>query len=190
MEKAYLIDLILLKKFQRISDWVQDHLGHNNFAIAKFLRAAMAVALLLREVISFRKGMDGTEIIIVACSAAIIIKMKFIAHNAEQVLKTKNELMNPVVNQYAVARIIIQFVALAAFGYLLVYLYYIVNQPFMIVDKWYDEWKELFWNFFGVLIFPVAYFSSCTPRPYKTSKNRKHIERSKLTQTVASVLIK
>jgi hypothetical protein len=190
MEKGYLIDFILLKKFQKMSDWIQGHVGHDNFAIAKLLRFIMVVALLLREVISFSKGIEATEIIVAASSTIIILKMRFIARNAEQVLKEKNGLMNPVANQYAAARIVVQFVSLAAFGFLVVHLFYTLSQTFVSPERWYVEGKELLWYFFGVLIFPVVYFSSCTPRPYNTSKARKFIQNNKLRQSVAPVMAK
>jgi len=173
MNKGYLIDLAFLNKFQKLSDWIQGYLGWNNFAVAKFLRILMWISLLMREFVSFRDGIDSMEVVIIICSITVIMKMEFMAHKAERSLKNKNGLMNPAVNQYANARIIMQFVALAAFGFLIIHLYYIFSPSLTAVEKPYHDWKELLWDIFGVLIFPVSYFSSCTPKPYNPRKERK-----------------
>jgi len=187
MKKGYLVDLLLLNKFQKIADLVQNHFGYNNFAIAKLLRMAMVLALALRVMISFLSGIDSGDIIIIASSVMVLIKMEAIANNAKKSLRNSEGLMNPVVGQYAGTRIIIQFVALAAFGFLVIHLYYILNPSFTTFDKQLNDWKELCWDVFGILLFPVAYFSSCTPKPYDPSKARGY---KRLQERVASLPLK
>lgn len=177
MKKGYSLDLILLGKFQRISDWVQEYFGYNNFAIAKFLRIAMIISFIIREVLSFMKGMESSEIVVMACSVMIIIKMEFISRRAQQSLENNPAFKNPVVSEYAITRVLIQFVGVAAFGFLIKHLYYILN-PSLNYTEQYIQCKEFFWDIFGMLMFFVAYFSSCTPKPYKPSKARKFIEKT------------
>ena len=188
MKKGYSIDSLLLEKFQKASDWAQDYFGYNNFAIAKFLRIVMVIAFMLREAISLFRGIDSSEITIIICSVMIIVKMESISRKAEQDLKNKSGLMNNAVSEYAVTRIIMQLVAIAAFGFFIKHLYYILNPSVIGIQKQYGEWKELFWDTFGMLMFFVAYFSSCTPKPYKPSKARKLIEdaNNRVMQSMAT----
>ena len=171
------MDLILLGKFQKISNWVQEHFGYNNFVIAKFLRIAMIISFIIRESLSFIKGIESTEIVIMACSVMIIIKIEFILRRAQQSSENNPAFKNPVVSEYAVTRVLIQFVGVAAFGFLIKHLYYILN-PSLNYTEQYNQCKEFFWDLFGILMFFVAYFSSCTPNPYKPSKARKFIEKT------------
>ncbi len=188
MKSGYSFDSILLGKFQKASDWVQDLLGYNNFAIAGFLRIAMIISLVIREVLSFIKGIDASEIVVAACSVMVIIKMESILRRAQQGVKNNPAFKNPVVSEYVVTRVLIQFVGIVAFGFLLKHLYYIVNPSVNYTDQ-FDHCKEFFWNLFGVLMFFVAYFSSCTPKPYKTSKVRKLMEQGndRMSQSVATL---
>lgn len=146
----------------------------------------MIISFVLREVISFLNGLDSMEIVIIACSATVIVKMEFLSHKAEQGLKNRYGLINPAVSEYAITRIMMQFVSVAAFGFLMKHLYYVLT-PSVVIDKQFDEWKELFWDVFGILIFFVAYFSSCTPKPYKPNKARKLIESNKITLSTATL---
>lgn len=175
MESGYSIDLFLLQKFQNVSDWMQDYLGFNNFAIAKLLKIAMIMSFLLREALSFINGVDNSEIIVLISSLVIIVKIEFLSTKAEQSVKNKHGIINPAVIEYAATRIIMQFVAIAAFGFLIKHLCYILTPSVTVITQ-FNEWKELFWDIFGMLIFFVTYFSSCTPKPYKPSKARKFIE--------------
>ena len=188
MKSGYSIDLVLLCKFQKASDWMQDRLGYNNFAIAGFLRIAMIVSLAIREVLSFIEGIDASEIVVAACSVMVIIKMESILRRAQQGVKNNPAFKNPVVSEYAVTRVLMQFVGVVAFGFLLKHLYYIVN-PSVNYAEQFDHCKEFFWNLFGVLMFFVAYFSSCTPKPYKTSKAKKLIEEAsdRIRQSAATL---
>jgi lysylphosphatidylglycerol synthetase-like protein (DUF2156 family) len=188
MKSGYSIDLVLLGKFQKASDWMQDCLGYNNFVIAGFLRIAMIVSLAIREVLSFIKGIDASEIVVAACSVMVIIKMESILRRAQQRVKNNPAFKNPVVSEYAVTRVLMQFVGVVAFGFLLKHLYYIVN-PSVNYAEQFDHCKEFFWNLFGVLMFFVAYFSSCTPKPYKTSKAKKLIEEAndRIRQSAATL---
>ncbi len=169
-------DLILLGKFQKASDWMQDYFGYNNFNIARFLRIAMIISFLIREVLSFFNGIKTTEIIVIICSVIIIIKMEFILRRAQQSVKKNPSFINPVVSEYAVTRLIMQFIGMAAFGLLIKNLYYIINSPVSLAGQ-YDQWKEFFWDLFGTLMFFVAYFGSCTPKPYEPCKVKKFIEQ-------------
>ncbi|MDE3185367.1 MAG: hypothetical protein KGM16_18285 [Bacteroidota bacterium] len=177
MKSGSSVDLILLNKFQKVSDWMQDNFGYNNFAIARFLRIAMIISFVIREVLSFLKGIDSSEIIVMACSIMVIIKMDFILRRAQQSLQNNPAFKNPIVSEYAVTRILIQFVGVAAFGFLIKHLYYIVNPSINYADQ-LDQCKDFFWDLFGTLMFLVAYFSSCTPKPYKTSKAKKLLEQT------------
>jgi ABC-type multidrug transport system fused ATPase/permease subunit len=177
MKTGYSIDLILLGKFQKISNWAQEHFGYNNFVLARFLRIVMIIAFIIREALSFIKGIDSTEIVVMVCSVMIIVKMDLISRRAQQSLENNPTFKNPVVSEYAVSRVLIQFVGMAAFGFLIKHLYYIINPSVNYMDQ-YDQCKEFFWDFFGMLMFFVAYFSSCTPNPYKPSKARKFIEKT------------
>jgi hypothetical protein len=166
------VDLILLNKFQKASDWMQDNLGYNNFAIARCLRIAMIISFIIREILSILKGIDSSEIIVMACSIMVIIKMDFILRRAQHSLQNNPAFKNPVVSEYAVTRIMIQFVGIAAFGFLIKHLYYIVNPSVNYTEQ----------------LFFVAYFSSCTPKPYKTSKAKKLLEQAseRLMQSAAT----
>ena len=177
MKSGSSVDLILLNKFQKVSDWMQDNFGYNNFAIARFLRIAMIISFVIREVLSFLKGIDSSEIIVMACSIMVIIKMDFILRRAQHSLQNNPAFKNPIVSEYAVTRILIQFVGVAAFGFLIKHLYYIVNPSINYADQ-LDQCKDFFWDLFGTLMFLVAYFSSCTPKPYKTSKAKKLLEQT------------
>jgi len=177
MKTGYCIDLILLGKFQKISDWVQEHFGYNNFAIAKFLRIAMIISLIIREALSFIKGIESGEIVVMACSVMIIVKMEYILRRAQQGLENNPAFKNPVVSEYAITRVLIQFVGVAAFGFLIKHLYNILDSSLNYTEQ-YNQCKEFFWDLFGMLMFFVAYFSSCTPKPYKPSKARKLIEKT------------
>ena len=177
MKTGSSVDLIILNKFQKVSDWTQDNFGYNNFIIARFLRIAMIISFVIREVLSFLKGIDSSEIIVMACSIIVIIKMDFILRRAQHSLQNNPAFKNPVVSEYAVTRILIQFVGVAAFGFLIKHLYYIVNPSVNYTDQ-FDQCKDFFWDLFGTLLFFVAYFSSCTPKPYKTSKAKKLLEQT------------
>lgn len=187
MKTGSSVDSILLNKFQKASDWMQDNLGYNNFAIARCLRIAMIISFIIREILSLLKGIDSSEIIVMACSIIVIIKMDFILRRAQHSLQNNPAFKNPVVSEYAVTRIMIQFVGIAAFGFLIKHLYYIVN-PSVNYTEQLDQCKEFFWDLFGILMFFVAYFSSCTPKPYKTSKAKKLLEQAseRLIQNAAT----
>src|SRR5476651_203899 len=108
MKKGNSVDIILLRKFQKASDWMQDHFGYNNFDIAKFLRIAMIISFVIREVFSFFNGVEVSEIIVIACSVIVIIKMELISHRAQQSVKNNPAFINPVVSEYAVTRLMMQ----------------------------------------------------------------------------------
>jgi hypothetical protein len=177
MKAGFSIDLVLLSKFQKLSDWVQDHVGYNNFAIARGLRVAMIIALAVREVLSFLKGIDPAELVVIASSVMVMFKISSMSYRAQQSLKNNPEFKNPVVSEFAVTRVLIQFVGIAAFGFLLNHLYHIIN-PSVNYGEQFDQCKEFFWDLFGTLMFFATYFSSCTPKPYKPSKARKLIEKA------------
>ena len=177
MKTGNSIDIILLRKFQKASDWMQDHLGYNNFDIARFLRIVMIISFIIREILSFSKGIDGSEIIVIICSLIIIIKTELILYRAQQSVKSNPAFVNPAASEYAVTRLMMQFVGAAAFGLLVKHLYYIINPPVNLTEQYY-QWKEFFWDLFGTLMFFVAYFSSCTPKPYKPGKVKKFIEQT------------
>lgn len=172
MKTGTSVDLILLNKFQKASDWMQDNFGYDNFTIARFLRIAMIISFVIREVLSFVKGIDSSEIIVMACSVMIIIKIELILKRAQNTSQNNPTFKNPIVNEYVFARILIQFVGIAAFGFLIKHLYYIITPSVNYTEQYY-QCKEFFWDLFGILMFFVAYFSSCTPKPYKTSKVKK-----------------
>lgn len=172
---TYFVDSYLLNKFQSISDWMQDTVGINNFTIAKLLRFIMVISFAFREVFAFIDGTNKTEFIVIASSVMIIVKMEILSRKAEQSIKNKHGLINPVVSEYATTRMLMQLVAFVAFGFFIKHLFYIVN-PSVNIKELYNQWKELFWDVFGITILFVAYFSSCTPKPYKPSKSRKLIE--------------
>ncbi len=191
MKAGNSIDIIVLGKFQKASDWMQDYFGFDNFNIAKFLRIAMIISFTIREVLSFRNGTDISEIIVIACSASVLIKMELILYQAQQSLKKNPSFMNPVVNDYSVTRVMMLFIGLIAFGLLIKHLYYIINPSISLTEQYY-EWREFFWDLFGLLMFFVAYFGSCTPKPYKPSKAKNLIEQitNGIRQRVASPLPK
>jgi hypothetical protein len=190
MKAGNSIDLILLGKFQKASDWMQDNFGYTNFDIARFLRIAMIISFIIREVLSFLKGIDVSEVIVMVCSLMVIVKTELILSRAQQSIQKNPAFINPVVSEYAITRLIMQLVGMAAFGLLLKHLYYILN-PSVIVTEQYYQWKEFFWDIFGMLMFFVSYFSSCTPKPYKPSKAKKLIEQTvdRLRQSVASPML-
>jgi hypothetical protein len=190
MKAGNSIDLILLGKFQKASDWMQDNFGYTNFDIARFLRIAMIISFIIREVLSFLKGIDVSEVIVMVCSLMVIVKTELILSRAQQSVQKNPAFINPVVSEYAITRLIMQLVGMAAFGLLLKHLYYILN-PSVIVTEQYYQWKEFFWDIFGMLMFFVSYFSSCTPKPYKPSKAKKLIEQTvdRLRQSVASPML-
>jgi hypothetical protein len=183
-------DLILLGKFQKASDWMQDYFGYNNFNIARFLRIVMIISFFIREVLSFLNGIKATEIIVITCSVMIVIKIELILNRAQQSVRKNPSFINPVVSEYAITRLIMQFIGMAAFGLLIKNLYYIINSPVSLAGQQYDLWKEFFWDLFGTLMFFVAYFGSCTPKPYKPGKVKKFIEQitDGISQRVAAPL--
>ncbi len=191
MKAGNSIDLIVLGKFQKASDWMQDYFGFNNFNVAKFLRIAMIISLIIREVLVFRNGIDASEIIVIACSASILIKIELILYRAQQSLKKNPSFMNPIVNDYSVTRVMMQFIGLVTFGLLVKHLYYIINPSVSLTEEYY-QWREFFWDLFGLLMFFVAYFGSCTPKPYKPSKAKKLIEQitNGIRQRIAAPLPK
>ncbi len=186
MKSGYSIDLLLLKRFQSASDWTQDHFGYDNFSIAKFLRTMMIIAFIFREVIACIQGIDIKEIVVMACSVTIIVKMEYMLHSARESLKNKSEFMNSAVIEYAVTRIIVLLIAITAFCFFLSHLY-TISISTQSVTQLYGDWKELCWDIFGILLFFVAYFNSCTPKPYKPGKLRRFIqnttERMRLSTT-------
>jgi len=177
MKAGFSIDLVLLGKFQKFSDWVQDHFGYNNFAIARGLRIAMIIALVVREVLSFMKGIDPAEFVVIASSVMVMFKIKTMSYRAQESLKNNPQFKNPAVSEFAVTRVLIQFVGIAAFGFLLNHLYYIIN-PSVNYAEQFDQCKEFSWDAFGTLMFFATYFSSCTPKPYKPSKAKRLFERA------------
>lgn len=174
MKPGYSIDLFLLKKFQGVSDWVQDHFGYDNFTIARFLRTIMVIAFIFREVIACIQGIDFKEIVIMACSVTIIVKIEYMLHAARESLKNKYELMNSAVIEYATTRVVMLLIAIVAFCFFLSHLY-IISVSQQNVTQLYNDWKELCWDAFGMLLFFVAYFNSCTPKPYKPGKLKRFI---------------
>lgn len=169
---------------------MQDHLGYNNFDIARFLRIAMIISFIIREILSFFKGIEGSEIIVITCSLIIIIKTEIILYRAQQSVKSNPGFINPATSEYGVTRLMIQFVGVAAFGLLINHLYYIIN-PSLNLTEQYHQWQEFFWDLFGMLMFFVVYFSSCTPKPYKPSKAKKLIEQAtdRIRQSVATPML-
>jgi hypothetical protein len=177
MKSGYSIDLFLLKKFQSISDWIQDYFGYDNFVIARFLRTIMITAFIFREVIACIQGIDVKEVAIMACSITIIVKIEYMLHSARESLKNKHELMNSAVVEYATTRIIMLLIATTSFGFFLSHLYSI-STSVQSITRQYNDWKELCWDTFGMLLFLVAYFNSCTPKPYKPGKLKKFAQNT------------
>ena len=187
-ETYFSIDGYLLSKFQKMSDWMQDAIGINNFIIAKALRFILVIFFALREVFAFLNGTNNMEFVVIASSVMLIVKMELLSRKAEQSVKNKYGLINSAVSEYATTRMLMQLVALAAFGFLIKHLLFIVNSSVSITEQ-YNEWKELFWDAFGITLFFVAYFSSCTPKPYKPGKARKLLEalNSRVTNNVKTL---
>jgi hypothetical protein len=177
MKSGHTIDLFLLKKFQSVSDWVHEYFGYDNFVIARFLRIIMVIAFIFREVIACIQGIDVKEVAIMVCSVTIIIKIEYMLHSARESLKNKYELMNSAVIEYATTRIIMILIAMTSFGFFLSHLYSISISVQNITQQ-YNDWKELCWDTFGMLLFLVAYFNSCTPKPYKPGKLKKFVQNT------------
>ena len=178
MQSAYSIDLKLLNKFQKVTEWVQQFSGYDNFMAARVLRILMICCFLVREVIAFMQGMDIAELIIIACSITVISKMFFMQRTAEDALRNNNKLMNPTIVDFALTRIIIQFVAIGGFGFLVNHIYNIINFKIGIVVT-ANEVKDLCWDMFAILLFLVVYFNSCTPKPFDMIKKRKPLNHKK-----------
>src|SRR5215831_16375794 len=139
MKSGHSIDLFLLKKFQLISDWVQDYFGYDNFVVARFLRTIMVIAFIFREVIACIQGIDVKAILIMACSVTIIMKIEYMMHAARESVKNKHDFMNPVVVQYATTRIIMLLIAITSFGYFLSHLY-TISASTQNVTQLYNDW--------------------------------------------------
>lgn len=178
METKPSIDLFLINKFQKISDWSQDWFGIDCFDIAIFFRNAVIVAYAAKAFFTFMAGIGGLGIIYIVNELFITLYVSWMIHYAQNSVRNNPVFTNPVVMRFAFFRMLWQFITIMA---IIMFFTNIVKvmQPSADNKEMYIKWKELVWNLADMFIFLILYFGACTPKPYKPSKVRKLIEKAK-----------
>lgn len=178
METKPSIDLFLINKFQKISDWSQDWFGIDCFGIARFFRNAVIVAYAARTFFTFMVKTDGWAIIGIFNSLLITLYVSFMLRYAERSVRNNPVFSNPLVIRFALFRTLWQFITIMALMMFPVAIFG-VTQPFQNNEDMYKKWTTFAISFSDILIFLTLHFGSCTPKPHKPSKVRKLIEKAK-----------
>ncbi len=170
-----IIDVFLLDKFQRISDWLQDWFGFNNFAIAKKLNFLVVIFIGLRIFYKFLEG-KLWDLILLPFTVLFLIALTLIIAHAKRSCENNPTFKNPLALQFSFGRVIFAFIAVAL-ALPLLGIHYNDLMHGNIRENKYHNIAELFWSGSDVLIFLWLYFGSCTPKPYKPSKIKKFLEK-------------
>lgn len=171
------LDLFLLNKFQRASDWFQDWFGIDNFMIAKILKWVTLIFWLLKVIFSII--INNMGILSVYTSVTIpglIFVSAFIIHSGEVSCRSNPSFKNPAAETLSVMRSfwILIFIICCIMIPLNVTAWIehtdIPKETYKAIDGLCMELRDVFLGFF-------IYFGCCTPKPYKTSKIKKFTEK-------------
>lgn len=172
------IDVFLLNKFQRISDWSQDWFGINNFKIAKLFWAITMLLLILQTVVSFLQKIDLLHIIVMLIVGSYIIILGVIFNNAEEICKNNPVFQNPQAVRLSPIRLFWFFMSAMCCLMLPSYIYHFIYIA-STNNEQYKSLEFLFINIKDIALLFLMYFGSCTPKPYKPSKVKKLVEKAK-----------
>ncbi len=175
------IDIILLNKFQKVSDWFQDIFGINNFTLAKAMVFISAPAL-VGQVVYY--AFVTQNFLAATFQTLTLIFLGFIANQINIANRIQDGTNSGFLNQAAIN---LRFVRLI---YVLVFCFTLIELPDLIgyfVSKYSDPSE--FYRYIYIAMDDVedtaflflVYFMSCTPKPPKKSKLKKALEKAKAT---------
>lgn len=180
------IDMILLNKFQDISDWFQEWFGITNFTIARVCLVLGMCSLGLARVISLSITKDVSFLIIIAIFFDLIwmIMVSNLIRNIKNIEEeclNNPQFTNFLAIQWFLLRIVFLMLLLLRFT------------PSMIEISHSEKSLMMVRGFLlrseSILVVLGFYFASCTPKPYKPSKVKKWLKSfvESIQATVAGV---
>lgn len=178
-------DTLILNKFQKMSDIIQDWMGWNSLSLSKISLFLFSVFYLF-EAFSWFLFVHGEGWRL--AFALLLISFLSFQFYFGWFLRAKNSdhnntaFKNPLVIQYLFLRLAWNFIGLINFLRSL--------SLVLFTDCLNDEGgsyflAEIFSLFHNIFVFAFVYFVSCTPRPKKPSKIKKAV--SKLGEKISSV---
>ena len=122
METNFSIDSLLLNKFQRISDWVQEYFGYDNFDIARLCNVIMFILWIPRLIFNILSGLKGFDYFTLPMAIIFCYAIKILTNKVE--LEVRN---NPIFTNYAVLR----------YSFLRTIARFILVMATIFFDKWF-----------------------------------------------------
>lgn len=178
METNSRVDLFLLNKFQKVSDWVQDYFCYDNFDIAKLCNIMMFILWVSRLIFSIFSGLKGFDYFYLPFTIIFCYVIKIITERVALETRNNPTFTNYAVLKYSLIRTIVRFILVLAIIFLINGFYEFKFTAVTNIDK-YKCLKHIFWNMFHVFIFLHIYFLCCTPKPKKPSKVRNLLNKFK-----------
>jgi hypothetical protein len=167
METKPSIDLFLINKFQKISDWSQDWFGVDCFGIARLFRDLLILICITETILGIIAGVSA-----ISLSFSLFFNFFFVfivsssIRYIEKHLRENPAFSNPVAIHLSFTRTIWGLIT-------------IMSLTMFCEDIFSRRWAHTIYHSNDIVILFILYFASCTPKPHKPSKARKLIEKAK-----------
>lgn len=171
------IDSEILKVFQKVSNWAQDMFGVTNFMIARVIYIVSAIAILIIFLVGLTvQGFSFGPIFFFVGMSYFLFGVHISLNHAENACRENPLFRNPYRVRFMQTRYIL----------LLLFIWNAItsNIVFNLIKHTSNE--DMFNLKIGVsiryvidLFLCLVYFASCTPKPYKPSKTKVLLQKTK-----------